>query len=97
LFPFICDELIAYLNIILLPKTKSTPAKECLTSKRSKVKSKKIALRLVLFAFLLLPFSFFSAFLRGHYPEQVHRVISQLQAEPGLPLPWPIQIFQTIL
>ena len=48
---------------------------------------------------LFLPFSFclftFFAFLRGHYPEQVHRVISQLQAEPGLPLPWPIQIFRS--
>ena len=49
--------------------------------------------------FYLFPFTFllFYAFLRGHYPEQVHRVISQLQAEPDLPLPWPIQIFQTIL
>jgi hypothetical protein len=42
----------------------------------------------------ILPFSFslFSAFLRGHYPEQVHRVNSQLRAESGLWLPWPIQI-----
>jgi hypothetical protein len=37
---------------------------------------------------------YFSAFLRGHYPEQVHRVISQLQAETGLLLPWPIQFFR---
>ena len=40
-----------------------------------------------------LSFHFFSAFLRGHYPEQVRRVISQLQAGSGHPLPWPIQFF----
>jgi hypothetical protein len=35
------------------------------------------------------------AFLRGHYPEQVLRVISQLGPglTPGLSLPWLIQIF----
>ena len=45
-------------------------------------------------ATLFYLFTFLSTFLRGHYPEQVHRVNSQLQAESGLMLPWPIQISQ---
>jgi len=48
---------------------------------------------------VFLPFSFYlftflSAFLRGHYPEQVHRVISQLQAEHDHPLPWLIKFIR---
>jgi len=63
--------LIAYLNIILLPKTKSTPAKECLTSKKSKVKSKKMEFQLILFSlFSFYLFTFFSPSFAGIIPSR---------------------------
>ena len=53
---------------------------ECEIRFKLKDQSKNIEGDVTLFAFSLLPFPFSSASLRGHCPEQVHRVNSQLWA-----------------
>ena len=50
--------------------------------------------QVTLFTFTFFLFTFY-AFLRGHYPEQVHRVISQLQAAPAFRSPGLSKFFST--
>jgi len=54
-----------------LPKTKSTPAKECLTSKKSKGKGKKVKItESKVDSFCLLPFYFFPPSFAGIIPSR---------------------------
>jgi len=77
-----------------MSKQKAPLQKSALQVKSKKLKGKIIESKSHShFAFLFLPFSFLSAFLRGHYPEQVHRVNSQLQAGPAFCSPGLFRFF----
>lgn len=71
--------------------TQKAPLRKGVLNK-SKVKSKNDIDNRFFFTFLF-------AFLRGHYPEQVHRVNSQLGPKfpAGLSLPWLIQFSKKII